>query len=31
LAIDNEGDVYVSDRSKNEILVFSPNFNSQNG
>ena len=24
LAIDNEGDVYVSDRSKDQILVFSP-------
>jgi DNA-binding beta-propeller fold protein YncE len=31
LAIDNEGDVYVSDRSNNEILVFSPISNSQNG
>jgi len=31
LAIDNEGDVYVSDRSNNKILVFSPVSNSQNG
>jgi 6-bladed beta-propeller len=31
LAIDNEDDVYVSDRSNNKILVFSPISNSQNG
>jgi len=31
LAIDNKGDVYVSDRSNNKILVFSPVSNSQNG
>lgn len=31
LAIDNEGNVYVSDRHNNEILVFSPVHNSQNG
>jgi len=31
LAIDNEGDVYVSDRSNNEIQVFSPITKSQNG
>jgi hypothetical protein len=31
LAIDNKDNVYVSDRHNNEILVFSPVPNSQNG